>query len=231
MYKCGIIYVEDIYNFVEKTVMTYEQARYEYGDFGSFIEYYAVIKAIPIEWKTLLRGDKSEICEEDSMINGLRRCKKPVKKMYNLMLGKKEHTDSGRLAWNKELGVEFDCTEWGKIRRKCYNMTLSVKLRYFQYKTLSRKLVTKALRHKWDSSISENCTFCKTERETILHILIDCTKVQKLWQKLATWCKQCFGLNVTLDKKEMILNNYKGPSQLLVNTIVLQVGPALFEHG
>ena len=31
MYKCGIIYVEDIYNFVEKTFMTYEQARYEYG--------------------------------------------------------------------------------------------------------------------------------------------------------------------------------------------------------
>ena len=56
MYKCGIIYVENIYNFVEKTFMTYEQARYEYGDFGSFIEYYAVIKAIPIEWKTLLRG-------------------------------------------------------------------------------------------------------------------------------------------------------------------------------
>ena len=95
------------------------------------------------------------------------------------------------------------------------------KLQYLQYRVLTRKLTTNIIRHKWNTHISEYCTFCQTEKETIRHLLVECPKVTVLWENLTKMFRCLLRISVNLDPMTIIVNNYKGPCMHMVNSAII----------
>ena len=88
-----------------------------------------------------------------------------------------------------ELEIELTVEEWENIFVQIFSVTNSVRLRMFQYNILNGLLVTNVKRAKYTQDLSPKCTFCKEKDETVIHLLIDCPMVEKLWVSLIKWIR------------------------------------------
>jgi hypothetical protein len=66
------------------------------------------------------------------------------------------------------------------------------------------------------------CSFCDTHRETIHHLLVDCTKIRPLWTALQTWLNSILNLRtpIELSDAEIVLGSQL-PNFVLINFISL----------
>jgi hypothetical protein len=48
------------------------------------------------------------------------------------------------------------------------------------------------------------CSFCNSEKETLLHLFVECSHVAELWLKLTNWLVSCGYLQIVLRKKDII---------------------------
>ena len=186
MYRAGIRKIIDIYDHVNHKFLEFEEIIYEYGEIGNFLEYRALIAAIPTKWKESLRRNNNNCELLENKIDFLLEKPKITKIVYWEIMDKKQNssTDGARIQWNRELGLDLDKDDWGNIRLKGYQCSDIIQYRYFQYRLLSKKLVTRVNRHKWDDSVKDDkCIFCKIQSETILHLLWECPQVQRFWKK------------------------------------------------
>ena len=103
--------------------------------------------------------------------------------MYKEIISKKTTKDITYILWARDLGMYLDETRWEKVRIDGYYLSLSVKLRYFQYRVLSRKLTTNYDRSKWNNKIQKVCIYCKAN-DMVLHVLYECQKIRKIWTNL-----------------------------------------------
>ena len=101
-------------------------------------------------------------------------------------------------------------------------MMQSTRLQYFQYKLLTKKLKINIDRSKYDPKFMDRCTFCNHSPKSVLHLMLECTKVAKLWKLLARWLTYMLKIDVKLeDPGTIICNNYNGPGKEIVNMILL----------
>ena len=114
--------------------------------------------------------------------------------------------------------------QWESIRKLSQQIIIPLtKLRYFQYKVLSVKLVTNFHRNKWKPEVSPLCNFCKEHANVTSHVLYDCAIMTKLWHALTKWLSYMLKCNIVFDKPTVILNNYRGQHKELMNAIILIV--------
>ena len=85
--------------------------------------------------------------------------------------------------WNNTfLGLDWP-TIYSRLKNSCSN----TKLKWFQYRILHRALTTNDYLYKRKVIDSDRCTFCKTEKETISHLLWDCTYTETFWKHVSEW--------------------------------------------
>ena len=123
--------------------------------------------------------------------------------------------------WAWELNFELTIEEWKRQFRYVYSLTMSTKLRFFQYRLIQRKIVTNMMHHKWNSSVNPLCSFRRKELETQKHIFCDCEIVKKLWKSLSQWLKYMFNITVELNPVMILYNNYNGLHKEMINCFIL----------
>ena len=142
------------------------------------------------------------------------------------------YSDSSCHMWSLDLYLDpvLLGEEWEAHLLNARKISIASKLRYLQFKILNRTLITNIRRSKWDSSISELCTFCQECPESIKHILVDCRYAQVTWKALHKWIKDFYGLQdiEPFTASEIILNNYKGSQKHFVNTLILVLKQYLY---
>ena len=75
-----------------------------------------------------------------------------------------------------------------------FQCTSDSTLRWFQYRLSHRILanVTNDYLFRINITHTFQCTFCKNDTETLLHLFVDCKHVQEIWHKLEHWgCDTC----------------------------------------
>ena len=165
-----------------------------FSQLTTFLNYHSVVSAIPKAWKCILHQNiPGEIDEHFTWLSTFTETKRGTPWAYNLI--RKYDTnaiDTTRTYWCLKLNVNIEQEEWQQIRsHSYYAITISVRLRDFQYRVLSNRLVTNKDRNIWDKNISDKCTFCKNYVETTLHILYECQHTRKLWSACEKWFKYC----------------------------------------
>ena len=226
--QAGVDRICDIYDFADKRFKTFQEIQYDYGnEVGTFLEYNVLVAAIPEYWKKTLKQEKIKLLdiredsERENLLNNLCQQSKVSKFMYTKILEKNHNIpDGARIIWNDRLNIQLQPEQWEKIRVDSYYLTIVTKLRYFQFRILSNRLVTKYERAKWDNTVNPNCEECAMS-DTVVHILINCQKAQKLWKALNRWLQYMCNTQIKIDRSIIILNNYKGKHQWIVNTIIL----------
>ena len=83
--------------------------------------------------------------------------------------------------------------------------------------------MTNKTRNYWDKEVSPLCSFCKEQDETITHLMYDCKKTNVLWKALKKWIQYFFEIPIELPVDIVILNNYTGQQQQMINTIILVI--------
>ena len=60
----------------------------------------------------------------------------------------------------------------------------------FQFKLFHRKIATNDYLYKIGISLTDICTFCEQNTESLIHLFWDCKYVQNVWQKIQHWLIQ-----------------------------------------
>ena len=74
---------------------------------------------------------------------------------------------------------------------------------------------------KWKLIDQEDCTFCKSNRETLEHLLAQCPKVIQLWFQLKDYLQEKFSITIEIDTKKIILNRIYDKKYHVANFICL----------
>ena len=125
------------------------------------------------------------------------------------------------IMWQMDLNIVLTEDRWEKIFVNFIKIVKPVKLQYFQYRLMRRILTTNVKRAKWDTSITEACTFCQKHKETVLHLLCECEKVHSLWGALSRVIKYYYDVNVVFTKELIILNEYTGKAKIVINLFIV----------
>ena len=118
--------------------------------------------------------------------------------------------DHGRKAWQVELKMTWDENEWQKIRVHAFKIVTVVKYGVFQFKLLSKKLVTNVNRNRWNNEISPKCYYCQKEKETTIHLIWECQKVNSFWQGVIKWIEYVLKIKCKWNLCTIIINKTQG---------------------
>ena len=103
-----------------------------------------------------------------------------------------------------------------------FKVVLDTKSRKFQYKVLTRYLVTKTFLKKIDKIDSSACSFCGVNDESLEHLFVTCLFTATLWEKLVIWCNNINVKVESLSTVDIIFGDWQRKENfLLLNHIML----------
>ena len=201
--------VSDIYDEQHNKFYTYQELQLKQGQHINYLRYWSLLAAIPKEWKLILETDRENQDDPPTWLQTISTVPKAPKWGYpKLLRNAEQYTEQGRTKWTSLLGAQIDQQQWQKIRLDSYYLSISTKLRDFQYRLLSYKITMYKLRHTWDKNVTDRCALCTKQTETILHLMYECKKVQKIWKNFVKWCKYLYKITVDINPQMILCNNY-----------------------
>ena len=222
----GINEIQDIINVPEGGMKTYEQFKSEVIPPKDFINILALYTQIPKNWKIKINS-KSPALEHPTfsgyIFDIIFKNEKISKKFYVYELNNRVEDKKAKKIWQDRLGIKLDCTEWANIRVTPFKLTKCSKMRYFQFRLLSNKLITNIQAYKWDKELKDNtCYFCNSNPETVMHLFLECEVVKKFWRALQRWVEYFFGIYFEPLDKSVIFLDLNGADAELLNRILLK---------
>ena len=107
--------------------------------------------------------------------------KKKSKDYYSVFVAKKSRPPNIVHKWKGDFNISDDLLKESFILPHAVALESYVKA--FQYKILNNILYTNAKLCKIGFRVDELCTFCETERETLYHLLYQCTYARQFWNE------------------------------------------------
>lgn len=195
--------VLDIYDLTHCNFYTYQQVVEIFGMVINPLLYNTIVSAIPKLWKIVLKqGQYDEPIDKNSVYDTICEQKQCAKYIYWKILEKQHpYCIESKMIWEIKLECKIDGDSWMVLFPTFRKLIMPIKLQYFQYRVLIRKLTTKGMRAKWDQTVSSTCLLCNMERETIIHLLRECRKICTLWRNLEKCCKYYSNINVKFTKQ------------------------------
>ena len=173
----------------------------------SYLEIYNIISAMPESWKTSIRisGRKLEKVSSKKLeeIFTKKKCTKITYSAILQTVGSKPKKTQSR--WSMDLSRYLPNIDWKSAYKLPFSCTVQTKLQSFQYRILHRTLVTNTLLVKMGILNVENCTFCLSASESIVHLFWHCNITQSIWQSLAVWITESTGITLSLSCPTVIL--------------------------
>ena len=151
----------------------------------SQMHFNSLISAIPKQLRVECqkRSERNENGNDSAFVHDFRRCKKPTKLSYKLRMEKHaSNFDDLVVKWEEDLQICFCVDEFKQLCVNIRKATCVGKLRSFQYRVLHRALVTNIHLKHWKMRESDMCSFCELHRESAVHLLVQCDKVQIVWR-------------------------------------------------
>ena len=137
------------------------------------------------------------------------------------------------IKWKEDLGEDItECLyDFGTEHARIYKTTNMVKYRSFQYRLMQRALVTNIHLSKWKITTTDRCSFCHEEKETILHMLIFCPRVQELWERVFQYIRDRFRIqHLNTGARDIVLNRLVPGANSAVNMICLMTKQFLYRQ-
>ena len=177
MAEKGMLEVKDLIDD-QGNVMSIGKIFENYGITVPWLDYYALIQAIPVDW---LRTGKVAI--EESLYNKILNTTKPVKYVCDLLnQSNKQALNYALEKINKKISVTQE--EMRKAFQNIKKLTNITKYRDFQYRLLSNAIFTNDRLYYWKKVDTKKCEFCECEVQTIQHLMWECRVTQIIWKSL-----------------------------------------------
>ena len=188
--------LKDILTKDETRIMTYDEFKakcyFENTKVWIWLWYTGLVKAIPENWKHLLKNDTNVNINENISGNldwtRIQENKYVSRLVYRWLINKlpDRHLQKYLVNWCQVTGettLEFE--EYLRVFQLIYRTTNNIKLRDFQYRLLLGKIYTNVTLKKWNIVNDDTCNVCnQNEIQTVRHLFWECHKVKEIWAKL-----------------------------------------------
>ena len=220
-YRQGIEQIKDI--IVDDKFMSQEEICKTYNININWLDQQALISSIPVHWKSILEKKvrEHEPCEHKYHV--LCKTPKPTKKGYEGLISQPCIYMNSYNRWNAIITDFVTPGEYLKCFGLVAQITISTKLRDFQYRLLHKKIPTNKELHKWKIKNSPDCGNCYC-MDSIEHTMFDCPVVQELWKEFENFVlkrKLCSMSELNIGKKEVLLNTVHKSPKNVVNLLCL----------
>ena len=111
---------------------------------------------------------------------------------------------------------------WLDVYKSNHSATPDTKLRSFQVKFYQRAIVTNIALHCFGIADSDKCSFCNTERETLLHLFCTCSSLVLFWENVLSWIETKLKLLLDLQPFNLLFGVEKDHDyHLIINCLLL----------
>ena len=170
--------------------LSYNQFIQINGNIISHFSYIAIIDAIPLKWRKVLKTSKlnTDCCSIEEMPT----CKlnekidrnvymMSSKELYWISISQNLIQPSCINAWNSRLDIEIESKSWDHFFTLPFRCVQDIDVKALQLKIIHRIYASKSLVSKWDKDTKELCCICSADKANILHTFQDCYHVRLFW--------------------------------------------------
>ena len=158
---------------------TLDEFKTKYNLEVPFTIFYGLIEAIPNAWKSKLKR-----CGQIESVKQIDKKLLSTSSIYSTILNNIFVQPTSQ---SKILRHNFTENNVHKVYQLPFTITKEVKIIMFQYKIIHNILPTQMSLHRDGISDSDLCSFCKIEKQTINHLLVDCSKTVSFWKIFQDW--------------------------------------------
>ena len=220
LYQAGLKTISDILDRTNN-FLNFEEFSRKFG-IKDYCIYAGIIASIPDKWKQLLNVDEENY--EDNLYMKLQNTPKVTGVIYKRMKNDEKLIQSKVIKIENILETEVDYETVLRSLRNINKITISVKLRSFQYRFLMGGIITNRLLKIYKVRENDWCTFCGSSPETMIHLFWECIKVRPVW----TYIQKLISTKVTF--KEIFLVNVEQNPNRVENVIVLIAKQFIYKH-
>jgi hypothetical protein len=171
--------------------LSHEHFRNKFHLEVSFLEFYGCINSIKLYAKENAISIDNNECNTEPL--AYRKLLTPLNKgskfYYDILLNQSE-VPKAFSNWNSLLEEDIN---WPRTFAKVRKIK-EVKLKWFQMKICHRILVSNVILKEMGIQANNLCSFCRGERDSIAHYLVECEYVASFWGNLERWMKEKGGM-------------------------------------
>ena len=177
--------------------MSWQEFRSKYNLNVPFTQYFGLINAIPVKWKTNLENPiPAQAVENTASPDPL-----TTRSIYSALM---KTVFVPPTAENRIFCRGFTSSSIQNVYLLPFTITNGVKTIMFQYKVIHNLLPTRATRFRDGLLDSATCNVCNDKEQTLNHLLINCAAAVSFWTSFLVWWN-------TKTNEKLILN----PSHIL----------------
>ena len=221
LYQTGIIYVKDL--FWDNKFPTYEEFCRIYTPIP-VMEYNSLQHSIPKKWKLIFTQDRSMGEQEStcSKFGILTAYPKWARIVYSSLNETDKILKHLAVHWEKILRDSVDTDKMKRSFIDINKTTDIVKYRSFQYRLLHNAVLCGDRLYHMNIVPENKCHYCKVEKETVLHLMWFCPKIQKVWKDLSDYVSSVDpSQQINFSASCIMLGNTTTPPENFVNLIVI----------
>ena len=130
-------------------------------------------------------------------------------------------------AWSRVFQHEILINEIKRIKKPLF----CKKAFNFHWKTLHHAIYTETRLQKMSKS-NGVCKLCENENETICHMLMECEKVQNVWEQIEHLLSQLLQTNVNLSLKDIVFGKlgHQSTTVIFTNFIIYNSKWIIWKH-
>ena len=198
------------------------------------MELNSLLSAIPSSWnhywryRTIDDGERERGNSEN--VEKFRKCSSTSKIVYKCLNDHGFRANSHVQKWEGDLGCNISSKEFVSSFNNAIRATCIMKYRSFQYRLCHRAIITNVRLKHWKMIDCDLCTFCKEERETLVHLFVKCQSTKILWYEA---CKVYYEISkevITLSDYEKIFGSSSGVLERVKNLIIIIVKQYIYRQ-
>ena len=132
-------------------------------------------------------NSEDQLSSSQKLLSSSNFCKEACKLIVKGIISAPDKSQS---KWIADCKNYENFINWDKLYILPFYCTKETKLQTFQFKLLHRKIAANNYLYKIGISLTNICTFCEQNTESLIHLFWDCELVQTFWQKIQHWLIQ-----------------------------------------
>ena len=186
--NAGINQVKDILD-KESNFLKFKDFKNIYKVKTSFLIYYGVVSSIKSLKKHFptTTNSNNEPTRGQKLLSSSNLCSDAYKSLIKEISSTPTKSQE---KWMSDCNIDENSINWKHSYILPFHCTGETRLRTFQFKLLHRRIATNRYLNRIGISLTDTCTFCEQNSETLIHLFWDCVYTQTFWQNFQSWLIQ-----------------------------------------
>lgn len=220
-FRKGVKWINDLLSEEKDGFLSFQDFKAKYGINCNILTFFGLIRAIPKRWIRLIFENKEFLLNGSYNSNdSVFQAKRIVKATYDIIIKKKcERPENTMKKWENDIVVNDEM--WPYFFTIGLKSALDIPTRSFQYLFIHRRVPTNKFVHRIGLIESPDCTFCKENVESLVHLFYECEYVSRFWVHIEILLNAIYGQEIKLTKFVILFGYNVFDPDPFVNYIIL----------